>query len=255
EAGYDILVHCNFARSPKEIYQFLNGGLADGLILFAPQASDPLLALLRKSALPVVILSGRDVGKLFPSVADDVQAGMKLVSDALVKNGHKRIAVLTDGAGAARDSDVRVRLLRQNLAEHGIELPARWIIPAISRDMAFLAPLMAEAEPPTAIFCWHDRLAYSVLAACEALEIQIPQQLSIVGYDGLYWPSATRHQAASVRVDPSALARTSVQILDDLINGYQGPLREELVPVSFVSGTSLGPAACNGAINESSHLS
>src|SRR5579863_8684747 len=49
EAGYDILVHCNFGRSPKEIYQFLNGGLADGLILFAPQPDDPLLALLHKS--------------------------------------------------------------------------------------------------------------------------------------------------------------------------------------------------------------
>jgi len=241
EAGYDILVHCNFNRTPKEIYQFLNGGLADGLILFAPQATDPLLALLHKSSLPVVILNGRDPAKIFPSISDDVASGMDMVAQELVRSGHRRIAILTPSAGEPRDADTRVRLLRANLLELGVVVPDRWIRPSGEDACGVLNDLMSEPEPPTALFCWHDRLAYGVLASCEKLGIDVPEKLSIIGYDGLHWPAHTRHVAASVCVNQSNLARNAVRLLDDYINGYAGPLREEVLPVSFANGTSLGP--------------
>ncbi len=252
EAGYDILVHCNFNRSPKEIYQFLNGGLADGLILFAPQATDPLLALLHKSSLPVVLLNGRDPARVFSSVADDVQTGIKQIAAQLHELGHRRIAILTNLAGEARDANTRVGLLKRYLGEFGIQVPAGWVGPSGEDATTVLAQFMEQPEPPTAIFCWHDRLAYGVLASCERLGISVPEKLSIIGYDGLHWPSPTKHIAASVHVNHPTLARRAVQLLDDHINGYEGPLREEVVPVSFTFGTSLGPAnSCNGAIHVS----
>jgi len=242
EAGYDILVHCNFNRSSKEIYQFLNGGLADGLILFAPQSDDPLLALLHKSSLPVVLLNGRDPAKIFPSVADDVELGMRLIAKELVETGHRRIAVLTAKDGQARDADTRVGLLRAALLESGISIPSRWVRPSGEHANELLKELMSEPEPPTALFCWHDQLAYGALASCDEVGIDVPRQLSIVGYDGIHWPSPTRHMAASVRVDQSTLARIAVRILDETINGYGGPIREEVLPVTFSTGTSFGSA-------------
>ncbi|MDR3690039.1 MAG: LacI family DNA-binding transcriptional regulator [Fimbriimonas sp.] len=251
EAGYDILVHCNFNRSSKEIYQFLNGGLADGLILFAPQPNDPLLALLHKSSLPVVVLNGRDPARLFPSISDDVEAGMRIIAQELIAAGHCRIALFTAPAGEARDADIRIRLLRRYLEEARVPVPDRWLIPSGEDAREPLKSLMSEAEPPTAAFCWHDRLAYGVLASCEQIGIAIPNQLSVVGYDGLHWPSSTRHIAASIRVHQPTLARMAVRLLDDYINGYSGHLREEVLPVTFSPGTSLGPAVrCNGAIHE-----
>ena len=242
-AGYDVLVHCNFNRSPTEIYQFLNGGLADGLLLFAPRPDDPLLPLLRKSALPVVIVNGRDPEKMYPSVADDMETGIRLVADALIKNGHRRIAALSSNEPASRDSIERVVYLRTILRESGLEMSPSEIIPLGSGDaVKAMASLMERPHPPTAVFCWHDRLAYRVLAACETLGIQIPDELSVVGYDGIHWPSATRHTAASVKVDLNSLARKAVEILDRHVMGYQGPLIEAVEPVFFTDGTSLGHA-------------
>jgi len=242
EAGYDILVHCNFNRSPKEIYQFLNGGLADGLLLFAPMANDPLLALLHKSSLPVVLMNGRDPAGIFPSVADDVKCGMKLVARQLIEHRHRRIAILTPHDSEARDADTRTRLLRSELEIEGIHVPSEWILPSGERAHEVLKTLMSAEEPPTAIFCWHDRLAYGVLAACEEIGISVPDQVSVIGYDGLHWPSPTRHLAATVHVSQPSLARMAVHLLDTYINGYEGPLREEVLPVSFQPGTSFGPA-------------
>ncbi len=242
EAGYDILVHCNFKRSPREIYQFLNGGLSDGLILFAPQPDDPLLALFHNSSLPVVVLNGRDPAHIFPSVADDVESGMRLIAQELVDKGHHRIAILTAREEYSRDADKRVRLLREALQVHGINVPDQWVRPSGEDARVALDKLMCYPEPPTAIYCWHDRLAYGTLACCESMGIDVPTQLSIIGYDGLHWPSETRHLAASIQLNQSTLARTAVRVLDEYINGYEGPLREEVIPVTFSPGTSFGPA-------------
>lgn len=240
EAGYDVLVHCNYRRSTHEIYQFLNGGLADGLILFAPQANDPLLPLLRKSALPVVLLNGRDPKGAFPSVLDDVEAGMRMVATELVRRGHRRIAILRPPY-ETRDAQVRIDLLRAYLAEHGVDVPDGWVRVSGERADEVLTELVDTGDPPTAVFCWHDRLAYGVLESCERLGIDVPGRLSIVGYDGLHWPAHTRHVAASVVVDPNAMAHMTVRVLDRYINGYVGPVLEETVAVNFSAGTSLRP--------------
>ena len=166
---------------------------------------------------------------------------MELITQELLALGHQRIAIFKDGAGESRDSHTRVELLRANLLRSGIPVPDQWVLAAKEDAREVISRLMAEPEPPTAIVCWHDRLAYGVLASCDKLGIQVPQQLSIVGYDGLHWPSSTRHISASVNVHQPTLARMAVRLLDDYINGYEGPLREEVLPVTFTAGTSLGP--------------
>lgn len=240
-AGYDILVHCNFRRSPKEIYQFLNGGLADGLLLFAPRRDDPLLSLLRKSSLPVVLLNSHDPLGKYPSVVDDEDGGIALVANRLLEIGHRRIAVLSGDSDDARDADSRVARLVKRLAEHGVEVPDRWRLHSGDDAMPAVSELFGASDSPTAIFCWHDRLAYNVLAAADILGIPVPEQVSVIGYDGLQWPSITKHVAASVHVDLNDFASEAVRILDDSIRGVVGAAARVVLPVTFEDGTSLAP--------------
>lgn len=238
--GYDVLVHCNFSRKPQETYQFLNGGLSDGVMIFAPQPEDPLLGYLRRSDLSAVLLNARDPLGQFPSVADDSDEGMRLVADALMERGHRRIAIfVTDGYP---DALKRAGLLRQLLAEHGVDIPEHRVIGFVEDRTQTLADLLKEPDPPTAIFCWHDRVAYWALESCEELGISVPDQLSIIGYDGIHWPAVTSHIAASVLVDLEHLADQGMRVLDLYIQGYDGPLIEEDLPVAFSPGTTLGPA-------------
>jgi len=242
QAGYDVLVHCNFKRTPKEIYQFLNGGIAEGLLLFAPRPDDPLLPLLRNSSLPVVIINGRDPERHYPSVAEDIEQGMQLIADELVRLGHTQIGIFVTEDTPSMDAVLRVRLLRENLFPHGIEIPDASIYPVGIDATTAVRKIMASPNPPTAVFCWHDLMAYRILAACEQLGIEVPLQLSVIGYDGIQWPSETSHVAASVKVDLNSLARRAVAILDQYVIGQPDTLIEETQPVFFLRGTSLGPA-------------
>lgn len=239
--GYDVLVHCNFSRSPKETYQFLNGGLADGLLLFAPLPDDPLLAMLRKSALPVVILNGEDPLGQYSSVGDDVEQGMRIVADRIAQEGHLNVVALLADNHESRDAMRRVELLRRFLAERGIEIPDHRVLRAGDESVgAVLADLRNEAEPPTAIFCWHDRLAYALLSACNAQGVSVPSQISVIGYDGLHWPSRTSHEVTTAKVDLEALALAAVRLLDQAILAPEAPVQHQALPISFFRGTSLG---------------
>lgn len=233
--GYDLLIHCNFARSPEDIYQHLNGGLADALLFFAPQPEDPLLALLKKSRLTTVVIGGQVEGTL-PQVVDDVAGGMRQVAERLVALGHRRIGILRDDSQSP-DFLQRVVLLRQGLAELGVLLPEDCFY-----ELTEVTDRLQQPDPPTAFFCPRDSLAYQLLDHCAAQGIRVPQQLSVVGYDGLTWGSTTGHTASSVKVDIEALAETAIDLLVARITGESELPLVHYLPTAFLEGTTLGPA-------------
>jgi len=239
--GYDVLVHCDFSRSPVDAYRFLNGGQTDGLLLFAPLPDDPLLPLLRRSRLPVLLINSRDEEGILPSVRDDVGDGMRQAAEALVDAGHRRVAAITEEGTSIRDSHERISLLRSSLHTLGADLPENLVLPYAGDGKALVQRILDDPNPPTALFCWRDRLAYFLLESCEELLVPVPQQLAVVGYDGIQWPAATRHVAATVQVDLQKIADASIHLIDRCIRGEEIAVSQETIPVSFTRGTTLGP--------------
>ncbi|MBB6050248.1 LacI family DNA-binding transcriptional regulator [Armatimonas rosea] len=238
--GYDLLIHCDFSRSPQEIYQHLNGGIADAVLFFAPQPDDPLLALLKNSRLKTVLIGGQVEGSL-PQVVEDVEGGMQQVAQQLLKAGHREIGVLFDDSKSP-DFPQRVGFLRQELARQGVALPETCIT-----DFAELAAHLEAKTAPTALFCPRDRLAYLLLDQCTEHGIRIPEQLSLVGYDGLPWETQSGHTVASVKVDIEALAEAAIAQAVALVQGESPLPQVQYLPTSFLAGTTLGAVPTGAA--------
>ncbi|RYG22071.1 LacI family transcriptional regulator [bacterium] len=243
---YNVLVHCHFEQTVQETYEFLNGGFADGLILFAPTPDEPLLPLLRRSGLPTVIVNPRGPEEVLSTVEDDAQHGMRLVAESLIQNGHRRIAIVTRHYPGWPDSQRREEFLRGWLAEFGV--PEQNVHTIIERTQTpdehdrVLAEFLDLPERPTALFVWNDRTAYDLLDTCLRAGIDVPGELSIVGYDGIAWPTTTGHIVSSVRAPFEDLADAAVVALDRQIRGDPGPFHIQ-VPGTSSSGTTLAPAA------------
>ncbi|BDI32351.1 LacI family transcriptional regulator [Capsulimonas corticalis] len=242
--GYDILIYCVFERSVEETYRHLNGGRCDGVLMFAAEPDDPLLPYLRTSRLPTVLVNSVDTSGALSCVKEDHVGGLTQLADQLVALGHKRIAALGNVPGGNRDADLRIGLLRQLLADRGVPISDRWIIHTDDNQYDDAAKalrfLMAEPTPPTALFCWHDRLGYQVLEHCERMGIVVPDQLSLIGYDGLRWPAQARHVLSSVEVNIAGLADAAVTLLHRQINGLtEAPICQELPVIITPAGTTL----------------
>lgn len=238
--GYDVLVHCNYRRRPQETYQFLDGGWADGLILLAPLPDDPLLPYLRTSAMPTVLLNKPDPEAVLHSVCDNESSGLRLIANALVSRGHQRICAIWEDGIAAQDGVDRVQLLRQELQKLGVTLRILQVRHPLAE---MLTELIESPEPPTALFAWNDRLAYQILEACDELGIRVPEQLSVVGYDGIHWPSTSRHIATSVKVDMTQLALQAMETLDALIESKGAAPLLQQTPATLEPGTTLAQGA------------
>jgi LacI family transcriptional regulator len=163
-----------------------------------------------------------------------VAGGMRQVAERLVAQGHRQIGVLYDDSKSP-DFPQRVGLLRKELGRLGVTLPEASVY-----GFEEIEPLLQKPDAPTALFCPRDRLAYQLLDLCSVRGIAVPEQLSVVGYDGLPWETISGHTAASVKVNIEALAEAAIACVVAHLGGESTLPLVQYLPTTFVEGTTLG---------------
>lgn len=137
------------------------------------------------SELPLVLLNCYERKTRYPSaVPGDVVGGYTATAE-LLKAGHRRIAHLA-GETMLEASRDREKGFRQAMADWGVPVDeslvsiGHWTMRG-GRERAL--KLLSQPNPPTAIFCFCDRMAIGCYEAARTLGLSIPQDLSIVGFD------------------------------------------------------------------------
>lgn len=248
--GCDVLIHCDFSKPPEEMYRLMNGGRADGVLLFAPSLSDPLLPMLRQSRLPVVLLNVVDPENVLPSVRDDLNLGMQMLSQSLLDQGHKRLAYVYCPRFEGDDFCQRWAALYKFCEDKDVDLFEHPF--SMHEDFgSVLRRVIDTVTPPTALIFANDKLAYKAIDTLESWGHKIPEDFSVVGYDGIRWASTTAHVVTSVMVDLPTLTQTAMNLLSSIARQELIPPKVTNVPVQFFPGTTVGPPndnSSNGAI-------
>ena len=160
---------------------------ATGLVgvLYATLVTRAVVPPARLTGVPVVLLNCHDKARQFPSVTPgDVTAGFA-ATEVLIAAGHRRIAHLAgeDWGEAARD---RALGYRRALSSHDIGFdPALLVGPAwtVASGRELTLHLLDLASPPTAIFCFNDRVAIGCYEALAQRGLRVPQDMSVIGFD------------------------------------------------------------------------
>lgn len=135
-----------------------------------------------------MVLVGRDIpGLHLDTVIADNRAGAQVATQHLVQHGHRRIAHIGGPASAQTYVD-RLDGYRDALRSAGLPADAALIrnghgTPEGAR--VALAELLAEPDPPTAVFVASDHMALGVLAGSRDLGVKVPQRVAIVGFDNV----------------------------------------------------------------------
>ncbi len=140
---------------------------------------------LYSARIPVVFLNCYSDDRAFPSVCPGEVAGGHRAADALIRAGHRRIAIITGEMwmDAARD---RLRGYRQALATADIPYDPQLVREGnwqTSAGYEHTLALMKLDDPPTAIFCSNDRMAVGCYEALKETGRSIPDDVSVIGYD------------------------------------------------------------------------
>ncbi|RRS02193.1 LacI family DNA-binding transcriptional regulator [Glycomyces terrestris] len=135
--------------------------------------------------VPAVLIDATDRDGLLPAVVPDEVGGAVAAVTHLVEAGHRRIGFLNnvDDVPATHE---RLVGYKQVLHRHGIVAEDRLILQAPSETRpghALAREVLAGDDRPTALFCYNDRMAMGAYQAAAELGLDIPRDLSIVGFD------------------------------------------------------------------------
>ncbi|HEX5322319.1 MAG TPA: substrate-binding domain-containing protein, partial [Capsulimonadaceae bacterium] len=168
----------------------------------------------------------------FPSlVADEVQ-GMRLLIDFLWERGHRKIIYATSHVPLA-SIEARSQTFVRLVSERGGEPIVRPIQSHAAEKL--VDEVLAMSDPPTAICCWNDYYAYLLIAECLKSGVRIPDDLAIVGFDGLLETRLPARRLVTVAVPWAHMASEAVRILVRQIGGEKIP-DLTVFPVSLVEG-------------------
>lgn len=230
----DLMIHYSFHRySVDEVFTELVGGKIDGLVIIA-SPDDPLVARVRGSHLPVVAMTDMIPG--IPSVIADDPAGSYAIADYLHAKGH-RVVLYRMCPGQSDSAHRRQRSFEERAFELGIRVidgrTSDWR-GALSTDEAECVA-QRDRYGITAAVCWGDPSAHALLAHCKSNGIRVPQDLAIVGFNGIEPPVEPAHVLTTVRAGWSAVAQKAVHLLADILDGTEPPMLTTL-PVEFFVG-------------------
>ncbi len=231
----DMLLHGAFrGGSVDDIYSELLDGRIDGLIVNAAPL-DPLVDRLAASHLPVVAVA--DPIPSLPSVVVDDQAGIGMALDHLASTGHQRV-LYRDTDRPLQSADRRRAAMRRKAADLGMEVTV-WQGPDFTRppdDLLVWADRPRELRP-TAALCWNDLTAYDLVARCRESGLSIPQDLAVIGFDGIRTPFDRIWQLTAVRAPWTQVTGSAVDLLVAMLQGAQVPMVTTL-PVTLIAGST-----------------
>ena len=219
DSGFELVVHPCDSRSPNYIdgvRRFVQQQKLHGVMLVPRVSEDQALAdMLDEIGCHYVRIAAVAMDKPERMLVTHDHDGAAEVADYLQTLGHRDIAVIT-GPADYRSAIERTQGFVGALAKRGIELPKARVIEAgytFESGVAAAEKLLTSKKRPTAVFCENDEMAAGVYRVALRTGIQIPQQLSVVGYDdsplaSRLWPPLT-----SVRRDTRDTGRIAAAML------------------------------------------
>ncbi|WP_333812570.1 LacI family DNA-binding transcriptional regulator [Timonella senegalensis] len=249
--------------SPDGVNPLLETAAVDAAImLWGGHSSDPVYKILHERGIPVTICEGAEV-EGSPTVSVRDREGSRAITQHLLDSGHTRIAVATlplgggFGPGLVSDYDIDApdlpywypshRRLR-GVYDAGVTPVAIWSTQGslveegqiAATNLLNPANYVDASQVPTAIVAQSDLLAAGVVQGARQLGLRVPEDVSVVGFDGVDLPWLGDDKLTTVDQPLAIKGEILAEVTIDLINGNVGaPI---VLDTAVVNGTTSGPA-------------
>ncbi len=222
-AGSYLVISCgkNSVSEVEGALQFMRQRRCDAIILFPGHLSDEALKA-TMAANPTLVVIHRIVeGFEERCVAVDNRAGARLAARFLIDCGRQQIGVIT-GPASNPESEDRLSAFRDTLLAAGVQLATQLIVEGdfgSDSGRRGMAELLAAQIPLNAVFCLNDQMAIGALDYCRAAGIEIPRQISLIGFDDVEYADLVHPRLTTVHQPIEALAVAAAEIALSLAAG------------------------------------
>ncbi|HEV7726631.1 MAG TPA: LacI family DNA-binding transcriptional regulator [Modestobacter sp.] len=243
--GYRVVLFAERTDLPtgqEALHRLLDRSI-DGVLVTTATLGSSFAGLLQRRGLPMVLLNRYIDGLDVDRAISDNHGGAYAGGRYLLELGHRRIGVVRGPANTSTSRD-RLAGLQDALEAHGVPLD-----PTLVRHGSYshqsgyqhTRELLRLPEPPTAIFCGNDVVAFGALDAARALGVRVPEEISILGFDDIPMASWEVFQLSTLRQPFDDMARAAARMLAERIEhpAAIGPGREQVFATSLVKRSTV----------------
>jgi len=238
ENGYSLIL-CNSDRNlGKEAFytNVLVEKRVDGILFLAAGVSTERILDLQRRGMPVVVVDRELPAANVDSVVTDNAGGGWSATRHLIDLGHRRIGHI------AGPSDLRLSEYRSTgyckalLEEAGITADENLVVRG---DFDFESghraarQLLANDQRPTAIFACNDIMAIGAICAAAQLDLRVPEDLSVVGYDDIPLASYSNPPLTTVAQPIYDMGVVAASMLLERLHDPGGPARQLVLDVEL----------------------
>jgi len=256
QANYDLMLYTTHRRKTRESAYVtkLTRNAVDGLLLVLPRNAAAYLETLDQHHFPHVLLDheGFIDNKSAPAVSAMNRKGAYEATHYLLQLGHRRIGFITGmmDTGCAQE---RLEGYKSALQDQGLP-----VIPELIREGDFMQPmgytcahaLLSLAQPPTAIFVSSDLMAFGVMEAARDRSLQIPRDISIVGFDDIPQADHVHPPLTTVRQPLEEMGRVAARLLLSYIENPDRPIERVELPTKLIIRESCQAPRTEDALHE-----
>lgn len=244
-AGYEVALSGWTAERPEEsAIRALLGLRCDALIILGAELTEPALAEL-DADVPTVVVGRRLVGPVADNIHTDDGIGMRLAVEHLASLGHRDIAHVDGGRhnvkGEDRVAGYHAAMTALGLADWVRVIPGGQTVEAGADAGTYLLEV---ERRPSAIVAYDDDCAWGIMAVLQSAGVHVPEQLSVVGYDGSRMsrlvPLASM---TTVRQEAETLAKLAVERAVERVENVVTEHEEIILRPTLTVGSSTAPVA------------
>lgn len=244
------VIYCNTDKSETKEEKYANilaQRQVDGVLLVPAGGNDKTIKFFEANGISVVILDRRVSGVDKDFVCSDSKNGANLLVKLLIKLGHKQIAIIAGPKNVSTSTD-RVAGYRRALKESGLSKNELIYYGAFNQQGGYelTHQAMNYTPRPTAIFGANNFIAIGVTKALRDLNLDVPRDVSVVGFDDLPESMLVRPFLTVARQPAYEMGRLATELLLKRISGdLSGDCQEITLQAEIIERESIGPIRNN----------
>lgn len=240
ERGWDLVLSAlTDSRDEARALNSLQDFRFDALIMLGPPVEEPLSA----GRIPLVVLGWHVDHPAVDIVRTSDEHGVALAIQHLVDLGHRRIGHLQGGTGlvAVARRDAYVRAMRVHQLEAQIQIVVCAGEDQLDGQHAARALLDMDTALPTALMAFNDDIAAAAMSVLAQHGIDVPGDVSIIGFDDSALARSPEIDLTSVQQIPREMARLAIERIVARCEGSELPSREIVLEPELRVRGSTGP--------------
>lgn len=237
--GYRAVV-CNtveISNRVEEMIHLTEKNVLDGLIVGVDPPDEKTLRRLKK---PVVSMD-RNWGEMVPVITSDSKKGGRLIAERIMASGCRNILMIEGRTYIRQPFEERGEGVKQILREHGISVVSaeiEWNVLSYEYYAQVVEKYLDLFDDVDAVYAG-DLLAVACMAVAEKRGIRIPEELKIIGYDGLDIGKFVNPPLTTVKQNIPQMAKCCVDTIMHLLDGDTGIEMKQICDVELIKGGTM----------------